>query len=158
MAAHPKTVGVLSKFVPTWRGAIYGQNHALRFSNRKARPFVLSLAKHSMKVIAFFFCLCSCFLAAQHAAHGDLGTLEIRVKDHRDAIGPALNGMPQHVDQAFVKRQIPVGCYLGAYFRRWPFLARLISHLFPKPVSSPLAPVRTGRRSASLRRPASSPT
>ncbi len=81
MAAHPKTVGVVSKFVPTWRSASYGQYHPLR----KARPFMLSLMKQSMKVIAFFFCLASCLLAAR-AVHGDSGILEIRVKDHRDAI------------------------------------------------------------------------
>ena len=67
---------------------MYEQNHGLCFIDRNARPFALRLSKHSMKAIAFLFCLCSCFFAAPLcAAHGDPGTLEIRIKDHRDAIG-----------------------------------------------------------------------
>ena len=54
----------------------------------KARPFVLSLSKHCLSFIAVLILLLPCVLTPYSvAAQSDSGTLEVRIKDHRDAIG-----------------------------------------------------------------------
>ena len=54
----------------------------------RIRPFVLSPSKHCLSFIAVLILLLPCVLTTYSlAAQSDSGTLEVRIKDHRDAIG-----------------------------------------------------------------------
>jgi len=72
MAALAKTIGP--------KGMIHGAI--------KQFPFMLSPSKHSLLVLSALFALVfSLFAIPAFAAQSDQGTLEIQIKDHRDAIG-----------------------------------------------------------------------
>lgn len=72
MAALAKTIGP--------KGMIYGAI--------KQFPFMLSPSKHSLLVLSALLALVfSLFAIPAFVAQSDQGTLEIQIKDHRDAIG-----------------------------------------------------------------------
>jgi len=89
MAAHAETLDRVGNMtdIKTSRCVSPGIPRGVSI-NAKIRPFVLSPSKHSLSfIVALILCSLGILAGASLAAQSDSGTLEIRIKDHRDAIG-----------------------------------------------------------------------
>ena len=87
MAAHPETVDRVGNMtnIKISRCVSPGMPRDVSIV-AQARPFVLSPSKHCLSFIAVLILLLLRVLTTYSLA-SDSGTLEVRIKDHRDAIG-----------------------------------------------------------------------